>query len=876
MKAINLKTEYLNEPIGLDITNPRLSWTCDQGQLQSAYRIVAKRGGQIVWDTGKVESDRMTHVRYDGQQLTSRDLVVWSVMLWDEHHDAGDWSHARFELGLLKPDCWQGRWISGDYKPRKNERYPVDCFRKAFKVQKPISKARLYITACGLYEARINGRKAGRFVLAPGCTDYRKRIQYQTIDVTDLISPDNLLDIQLADGWYRGSIGAFGPTEVYGRQTKLLCQLEITYEDGDVETVVSDETFAWSNDGPIRFADLKDGEVVDASLAPSYKGQAQTVEYKVVPTASNNVDVIEQEHFSARLVNTPGGNKLLDFAQNIAGWVKFSVKGEKGQTIRLRMGEILDDSGELTLDNIQLDKPRKNVGPLGQYLQVSGQADKIRGEKVKTPLQQIEFVCSGQQDRYQTTFAVFGFRYASVEANFEIHAEDFEAVAIYSDMDQTGRFSCSNTDVNQFLQNTRWSMKGNFLDIPTDCPTRERLGWTGDAQIFFDTAADLMNVAPFFRKWLHDLEDSQLKSGKAPAVVPYVGTKMVYNSTGGSVGWGDALVLIPYRFWKRYGDEEILSEFYPMMRQYAMYMIRQCGAVSKASKAGNPYRKYTYEKGVHLGEWLEPQEFRDTKIGAGVRHTEECTAYLHYTMRLLTEIAGQLNETRDEALFREYAEGARKAYDWLFLKDRTIDTDRQAKLVRPLALGLLSGDQKACVAARLEQAVKHSDYCIGTGFLSTPFILPVLTESGRSDIAYAMLENTKAPSWLHEVKAGATTVWENWDGEASRNHYSPGAVCDWLFNTVAGIRVAGRNCFRIQPVPGGTLTWAEASYLSLYGPVSSRWQIQDGQLFIDVSLPANTSAIVILPDGSKTAVGAGRHQFTIAWQNQSMEMNHGY
>lgn len=869
MKATCLKTEYINEPIGLSVIAPRFFWICEGGVQQTAYQIVARRNGEVIWDTGKVLSSRMTHIKYEGLPLCSRDIVEWSVKLWDENDEEGERTTSRFEMGLLKADDWQAKWISGNYKPRRNTRYPVDCFMKQFRLHKNVKSARLYITACGIYEARLNGKRVGEFCLAPGSTDYRYRIQYQTYKVTNLLNNDsNSLEIQLADGWYRGSIGCFGQTNVFGRRTKLLCQLEITYEDGSKDTIASDRTFKWSNDGPVRFADLKDGEIFDASMRPGYAGQAIEVKEKLLPTASNNVDVKEREVFTAKLITTPGGKKVLDFGQNIAGFLAFTVKGNKGQRIRLRCGEILDENGEFLQTNMQAKKPVKEYGLLTALLLVTGQLEKIKARLVPTPLQEIEFICSGETDHYKTAFSIMGFRYALIETDVEFDPARFKAIAVYSDMEQTGDFSCSNEYVNQFFRNTLWSMKGNYLDVPTDCPTRERLGWTGDAQIFFNTAAYFMNVAPFFRKWMLDIRDDQLKNGLVSAVVPFNGVDFVYKNTGGSVGWGDAVVLLPYRYWKRYGDEDIIREYYDVMRKYAMYMIRNTGHENRKDADANPFNKYTYEKGMHLGEWLEPVEFRDQNVGLSQLHPEECTAYLHYTMTHMAEIARALGKTEDEALFSEYAEGAKKAYDFLFLKSGTIDSDRQAKLVRPLALGLLEGEKKRNVQERLLKAVENRNYRIGTGFLSTPFILPVLTEAGYVDAAYKMLENEEPPSWLAEVKAGATTVWEDWEGKASHNHYSPGAVCEWLFSTSAGIRVAGDRHFVIQPVPGGSLTYAEGYYNSIYGKVVSRWDKTPDGYTLTVTIPANTIADVILPNGELHTVQAGK--YTYCWQRGYM------
>ncbi len=860
MRADRLRTEYLDRPLGLGTRTPRFSWICDGGISQTAYRIVAFRDGEEVWDTGRVESSQMTHVRYDGQTLGSRDRVEWTVTLWDETGVAGQPASSWFELGLLSEDDWTATWISGDYEPKKNKRYPVDCFRKRFETSTGIKRARLYITACGLYDAWLNGMRIGDAQLTPGSTDYRKRLQYQTYDVTDMLRSENIFDVRLADGWYRGSVGCFGQTNVFGRQTKLLCQLEITYRDGQREVIESDRSFSWSNDGTLVFADLQDGEIYDARREPSYREYARVASDGPIPTASDNVVPKKHEELTPVLLITPSGRRVLDFGQNIAGFVSLKVSGAAGKKIDIWLGETLDDAGEFTQANMQAKKPVKEYGRLAEIMLMTGNEAKIRGELQPTPRQQIKIICREGETSYETSFAVFGFRYALVETDIEIDPTDFRAVAVYSDMEQVGTFECSSPEVNQLLANTLWSMKGNFLDVPTDCPTRERLGWTGDAQIFFETAAYLMDVATFYRKWLRDLEDNQMKSGKVSAVVPYNGLAMMYDSTGESVGWADATVLVPYRLWKRYGDADAIREFYPMMRRYAMFVIGRTGHKdSKAAKA-NPFNKYVYEKGMHLGEWLEPEEFRDDVRGRILR-TEEATAYLHYTMKHLAEIARAVDAEDDATLFSEYSDGAKRAYEYLFLTDGGPDTDRQAKLVRPLALGLADGDARSQMERRLVKAVENRDYRIGTGFLSTPFVLPVLSAAGRNDVAYRMLENDQAPSWLAEVAAGATTVWEDWEGKESLNHYSPGAVCQWLFDTVAGIRVVGERQFEITPTPGGSLTFACAQYMSPYGLVKSSWSVQSSGSRFEVSIPPNTSAKVRLPNGEVHDLGAGTHDF---------------
>lgn len=876
MKAVRLRTEYLMEPMGLGIRSPRFFWNCEDGIKQTAYQIIAKRGTDIVWNSGKVNSDEMTHIRYQGKELNSRDIVSWEVCLWDEEDRRGETSESRFEMGLLNPSDWTAKWISGDYHPSGKERYPADCFCRQFQIPGNLVKARLYATARGVYDVWINGKCLEDFILSPGMTDYRRRIQYQVYDVTDmLISSGNhgehRMEIRLADGWFRGSVAAYGVTNVFGTQTSLLAQLELTDADGNMQKIVSDESWRWSNDGPVRFADLKDGEVYDASYTPSYSGKARVVkksditdDYRIgnkgpLLAASDNVPIREKERLKPMLLENTAGKRVLDFGQNIAGYLEFNVKGKAGAHIRLICGEVLDKNGCVDLSGIQETKPIKGWNNLNLVTKLLGK--ELKGDITYTPKQEISFYASGKMDYYKTSFAVFGFRYVQMEGSLEIKPENFTAIAVYSDMEQTGNFVCSDERINQLVENTRWSMKGNFLDLPTDCPTRERLGWTGDAQIFFHTGAYLMDTAAFFRKWLRDMKDDQYDNGLLSAVIPYQGVEMMYKSTGTSVGWADAVYLIPYRYYKRYGDLELLKNYWPMMKKYGDYLMTHLGMSSKKAAKKNPYNEYTYEKGVHLGEWLEPEKFRDKVYGAQAKHPEECTAYLYLTMTILAEIAELLEEIDYQKKCQKYADGARQAYEHIFVKTGTLDTNRQAKLVRPLAVGILQGEEKEKAQRRLVKAVENYDYCVGTGFLSTPFLLPVLTEAGELETAYHVLENTKKPGWLGEVLEGATTIWENWEGNLSQNHYSPGAVCEWLFDTIAGIRISERNCLTIVPKPGGKLRNVQAEYLSPYGKVISSWKRTGDSITYEIVVPANTVARVVLSRGREEMVGAGKHIF---------------
>jgi len=833
MKAINLRTEYLENPIGIDIRQPRLFWNCDGGIKQTAYRIVAKTDEQIVWDSGKIASESM-HADYPND-LASRQRVEWNVILWDENDSEGELSEtAFFEIGLLEKSDWQAKWISGNYRVNKNKHYPVDCFKKQFHA-KNIAKARLYITACGLYEAKTNGKRVGDFVLAPGSTDYRKRIQYQTYDVTALLSEgENTVTVELADGWYRGSSGAKGRRNTYGIQTKLLVQLELFDDDGGKTVVCSDSSWQWSNDGEILFADLKDGEKIDANQSPSYSEFAKEVNCSANLTASDNVFVKECERFSpTSVLRTPKGKTVLEFPQNLSGYLSFSLRAKKNQRIHITLGEMLDESGEFTLKNVQCVHHGK-----------------------RTPLQEFDYICKEGINEYTPKFFYGGFRYALIETDIPFEKENFTAIAVYSALEETSRFACSNPLINKLYENTLWSLKSNSTDLPSDCPTRERMGWTGDSQIFFNTASYMTNYAPFARKHVRDIFDRQWKSGRLPQIAPFANEDWFMWTMNGSVGWACAGVYIPLYYYKKYGDKRLLEAYYDGMLKYARFMIRRAGkwggVYAKPIHLSRKNRKYAVNCGQSYGEWAEPNDvcaFHWYDFAAP--HPEESTAYTFFTLRRVLEIAEILGKPQSEELdkIKEYSEGARQAYRELVTKKGfSLDTDRQAKLVRPLYMGLLTEEQTDFAKHRLVRALDNYGWRVGTGFLSTPMILDVLADID-TEYAYRLLENEKMPGWLFMPKNGATTIWESWEGDAtpdrgiaSLNHYSKGAVCEWLFSRMCGIRISGENRFEISPLVGGSLTHAACTYKSIYGTVSSGWERVGEKTVYTVSVPAGTEA----------------------------------
>ena len=831
MQVTNILCEYLDNPIGIGIKHPRITWNDESIIKQKSFEIsYSINDGEK--KTARANSSSMNYTFTDNFQ--SRDIVKYTIKVCDENDNWSDESEVHsFEFGLLNPSDWIGKWITGDYKVKKGNRYPVDYFKKNFET-KDIKKARLYISACGIYEAYINEKRVGDFILAPGTTDPRKRIQYQTYDVTSLLKDgDNEINVSLADGWYRGSIGAKGFTYVFGKQTKLILQLEITTKDG-TSVITSDSSWLWCNDGEIRFADLKDGEIVDANLTPSYFGKAKEVNYSANLKESNNEYVVENEIYKPKKMWTSKNNNIiLEFENNIAGYLSFDVFANKGDTLDITLGEMLDSDGEVTLKNIQCIRKNK-----------------------KTPLQEIHFTCKEGMNNYHPKFFFAGFKYASIKTNIKLEKDNFNQIALYTKLHTTSNFKSSNELINIFYDNTIRSLKSNSIDIPTDCPTRERMGWTGDSQLFFETASFLMNYQAFTRKHIVDVYDRQDKNGRLPQIAPYSAEDWFMDVMNGSVGWADVGILTPYRFYKKYGDKRLLVDNFDNMERYAKFMIKRCGGArgiyaiyAKPLHLSKENRKYQVNNGQSYGEWAEPNDVRAfVWTDFCVPHAEESMAYTIWMMRLMIEICDIVGKTDNKALYKEYEEGITRAYRELVTKkDNTLDTNRQAKLVRPLYLDLLDENQKEYAKKRLIEALDFYNWRLGTGFLSTPFILNVLSTIDP-EYAYRLLENEEMPGWLYMSKNNTGTIWEGWEGPnsqsgiASLNHYSKGAMVEWLFNGMCGINIASENEFLLKPVIGGKETYAFASYDSIYGTISLSWKKENDKVIFDINVPGNTQA----------------------------------
>lgn len=844
MKAIKLKTEHMINPIGIQTANPTFSWVCDGGVSQTAYQILARSGGGIVWDSGKVLSAQMS-VCYGGKPAKAREKIDWCVKLWDENGAVEESETASFEMGLTD-GSWKAEWIDPELPREEDKRQPASVLRKAFCAPE-VKSARLYITCHGIYEAKLNGKRVGSFVLSPGADDYRVRLQYQTYDVTDLLVPgENEITVTLGDGWYRGNNGVDGLYNYYGADLALLCQLE---GDGKV-LLCSDGSWEASQSGPVRLNDLEKGESYDARMEAVTDWHGVTVkDYgfdKLV--CSNSVPILEQERFPGKLLTTPNGETVIDFGQNLAGYTELKITAKAGQKITLWHGETLDENGNFTQSNFAPGERNKNGG---------------------IP-QRIDYICKDGRNVYKPGFAIFGFRYAKVETDADLTDAEFTAIAVYSQMPQTGFFTCGNEDVNRLFQNSLWSMRSNFCDIPTDCPTRERAGWTGDAGAFTPTGVYLSDCYPILRKWLAECRLAQKEDGLVANIAPVNNAdSFISNMLQGSSGWGDACVLVPWALYEAYGDKTILEENYDMMKKWLAFVEKRAKK-TRIQNQRNPYKKYLVDEGFHFGEWLEPDvSSMDTmKKNMMFGAPEVATAYYYRSAALVSRIAEILGKAEDGKKYAEIAEGARNAYRYTCTKKGAIRSKRQAEYVRPIAFGLLDTQEAQTAADQLAKLVAENGYHLNTGFLSTPFLCRVLSDYGHTETAYKLLLQDTAPSWLYPVKHGATTIWESWDGvrtdgtvHDSLNHYSYGAISGWLMGDVCGIRLREGE-LTIAPKPAKALGYAEAKWDSPVGSVESKWRYEGDQVILEVTIPANVTARICLPDGSAVTAQAGIHTFS--------------
>jgi alpha-L-rhamnosidase len=870
LRCVELRCAHRVDPLGVAPDRVRLSWVLEgagRDRAQRAYQVLVmpeEPDAAAAWDSGRVESAVTADIAYGGTPLIPGGRYRWKVRVWDEDGLVSGWSDpAVFEVELDRTSGWHASWIGQGYAresvtppsgpgpvdPVAGALTPAPYLRRAFSVDQPVASARLYVTALGLYEARLNGRRVGDAVLAPGWTDYAQRIAYQTYDVTGLLNQgDNVLGAIIAHGWYAGFYGfdAKRAGAHYGTAPELLAQLLIIYADGGREWVVTDEQWQ-SSAGAIRHADLLMGERHDLGLEPAgwelpgftpHSGAAHSGACGAGGAGRSWRPVRVRARDATPLVADPGppvrvtgeiaprsiatddhGRHIVDFGQNLTGWLRIRVDGPPGARIRIRHGEVTAADGGLYTDNLRTARATD------------------------------EFITSGGPEVLEPRFTLHGFRYAEITGySGDIGQADVTARVVHSDMPAAGEFGSSLPWLDQLFRNIDWGQRGNFISVPTDCPQRdERLGWLGDAQVFARTACYNRDVAAFFGKWLDDVADAQLPSGAFTDIAP------VLNLRGaGAPAWGDAGVIVPWTVWKMYGDTAILDRHFGAMTRWMEFLERANPDYLRARELGNSYN-----------DWLAPGD-DDTP------HELLATAYWAHDAALMAEIADATGRPAEAAGYRALWSKIRSAFTDAFVTaDGQVASGTQTAYVLGLHMNLVPDDLRAATADRLVAAIGAADWHLTTGFAGVGYLLPVLSSTGHTAAAYRLLEQDTVPSWRYMVNAGATTIWERWDGWTAErgfqspwmnsfNHYSLGSVGEWLYRFLLGIDqepgTAGFGQLLLRPHPGGSLDWARGSYRSVRGTISAGWRRDRGRFTFWAELPPNVTAAVRIPSGHAAEV----------------------
>jgi len=851
LRVAGMTTNARSHALGIDADDISLGWSLSarkRGARQQAYqvRVGTQPGRWDTWDSGKVNSDRQVDVRLPASTaLRPATRYHWQVRAWDQHGHAGPWSAPSwFETGLLSTTDWQdAQWIGAPFDAIDQ---PRPLLRGALQVTKPMRQARLYATAHGIYQLWLNGRPVGDQFLAPGWTDYGQRLQVQTYDVTELMrSGANVIGAALADGWFRGKVG-MGWRAIYGQQLALKAKLRVTYADGSSQDFGTGASWR-SLPGPYVQADLQDGEHYDARRLP--EGWAEPgfddaawqpvalrtgTTARLVPQPDEPVRVTEVRAAQARLPS-PAGVFLYDVGQNMVGVARVKVSGRAGQTVRLRYAEEIHRGGD--------------------------RQGQVYTENLRTAAATDTYTFARDETvTYQPRFTQHGFRYIEITGiDAEPALADVEAVVLGSDLPATGDLRMSHPMLDQLVRNIRWGQRGNFLSIPTDTPARdERLGWTGDINVFAPTANRFQDTRAFLSKWMDDMRDAQRADGNIPAIVPYPGKDFL--ETG--VGWSDAFITVPYAVWRATGDTRILRRNWSAMRRF--YGFVQSGAMGDGNLLDEGRISF------FSGDWLSLEGVDRMR-----EHPVIATAYFVENTRMMAEMAAALGDADQARAGQALSERIRRAFVHAYRQaDGRIEPGTQTAYAMALGMGLLAGGaERDATAARFVDKLAADNHHLKTGFLGTPWLLPALSGIDRDDLAMRLLLNDDYPSWGFEVRMGATTIWERWNGIGpdsrfgpvdmnSFNHYANGAVGDWMFQRLGGLQMLepGYKRARIAPlVSHAALSHAKASLLTPYGLLASDWRRAPDGLHLSVDVPVGTDAEVLLPASNPQLVREGPH-----------------
>ena len=821
--------EYREYALGLDELHPRFSWSLDSDRknvVQTFYRIsVQSEKGEKVWDSGKTESRETLFIPCGGT-LCPRTGYLAEIEVGDNYGNTAR-SELRFETGLY------GEPLKGDFISRTmipEEVCPI--FRKNFSVNQTVKKVRIYATALGVYELFLNGKRVGNLYDAPYWTSYPNRLQYQTYDATELVKPgrENTLEVLVANGWYKGALGFTKTSGFYGDRTAICLDLILTDRDGSEEHIFTDKSWS-AAPSALRASEFFDGEYFDSTFASKEELPVETLDYdksKILAQISEPVRVTERIA-AVRKIETPRGETVLDFGQNLTGILEFTYRGERGASVVVQHAEVLDREGNFYTEN-------------------------LRGAKCTDT-----FILDGSLQTLRPHFTFRGFRYVKLTGFDNVDLSAFTALVLHSDMRRTGYFHSSNESVNRLQQNIVWGQRGNFFDIPTDCPQRdERLGWTGDAQVFCRTASYQYETALFFKKWLGDLKAEQTTQFGVPHVIPNI-----LGDQDGAACWSDCATIIPWTMYEVYGDLKILEDQYESMRGWIEYI---------RGKSPN----FLWQSGYQYGDWLAlDKEEGSDRTGATDKYLV-ATAFYAYSTELVRRAAEVLGKKEDE---REYSELYRKIVS-AFQKEYVTRTGRlvsetQTACVLALHFGLIEKRFRQRIVRILETNLNAHKNHLVTGFAGTPYLCHALSDNGLHELAATVFMNDDYPSWLYEVKMGATTIWERWNGIApdgtlfdpgmnSFNHYAYGSIGDWLYRKVAGIDCLepGYRKILIKPYLTKGLTSVKAEYHSISGLIAVDYFCINGIFQCTVKIPPNTEAKIMLPGRKRVKhLGSGEYEF---------------
>lgn len=879
--ATDLRVERRKGPCHIGTATPAFSWRLAPGGVQAAYQLRLLDGqageGAVIWSGDPVASSEMIDVRYDGPPLRSLRLYGWQVRLWTGP-DAGQWSEvATFRTAVLEPEMWVADWVSGQV----NDRAAL-YLRGVVDLPDHIVRATVCATALGWYRFFVNGCDKTGNAQVPRWTHFDHMLEYQIYDVTNDVRPGtNVLAMAIADGRFRGHSGIADKRAVFGDRLAGFVQLFVEFADGRVETYGTNPQWR-GGEGRILQSDPKRGEHADLRIGDSDWRCDQTHPARfrpVIPATAPTTclvaeDVARVDAFrrlaATKVWRAPSGKWLVDFGQNFAGVASMRVSQPAGTCLTLTFSEVVGRDGELDT----------------QYL---------FGDMSRHPPQQDTVISAGVAEWWQPWFTIHGFRYVEIDGLVTApDVSDFAGIVLSSQLDYAGTFECSDARLNRLVDNVRWSMISNFVDTPTDCPTRERSGWTGDIQVFAQTACYLADVQPYLRRYLRNLALEQHESGAIPPYLPGDTTRhsgpapFTMRQTANSAGWGDVAVMVPAVLHQHFGDRVILERQYGSMKRWVDHLAalarRSPGRGRLWPRRLGGLERYIVDSGFHWGEWLRPGESMPlTYLKHALRAPASvATAYLANSARLLAETAQTLGHAADAGGYRDLADKAKQAWQRAFVRKggAKIGHDRQDDYVRALAFDLLPHEQRPAALARLVALIAAADHHLGTGFLSTPLLLPVLARFGREDIAYRLLLQDTSPSWLDQVARGATTTWESWEGynkkgdaRYSHNHYAFGAVVAWLFGGVAGIAPIepGFRHIRFAPVIGGDLTYARARIDTPYGEARSAWTVIGDRVELDIVVPPGATGEVHIGEDTIHHVAAGRSAFCWSLAEQARQ-----